>query len=108
LQRKRLHLIFTSCFSNTEDLSSTDRLLDYAVWKDVADYLEVLVFILDKHPPIQQLMFANHATSYKLQKALGIGTRLHVDVELGKLDMVDAFLPGELISSSRCKGRISY
>lgn len=68
------------------------QLLHYAVRRSIADYLEVLGFILDKRPSINQVMFENHPTSYQLQKPFGIGTPLHEAVELGKVDVVDALL----------------
>ncbi|KXG53204.1 uncharacterized protein PGRI_002540 [Penicillium griseofulvum] len=68
------------------------QLLHYAVRRNTPDYLEVLNFILDKHPSINQVMFENNPTSYDLQKPFGIGTRLHEAVELGKVDVVETLL----------------
>lgn len=68
------------------------QLLHYAVRRDQPDYLEVLQFILDKNPHVNQIMYENHPQSYELQKAFGIATPLHEAAEMGKLDVVNALL----------------
>jgi ankyrin repeat protein len=68
------------------------QLLHYAVRRDAEDYLEVLNFILDKSPPINQVMFQNDAPSYEMQKEFGIQTPLHEAVVLGKIDAVNTLL----------------
>ncbi|KAJ6148996.1 hypothetical protein N7471_000195 [Penicillium samsonianum] len=48
------------------------QLLHYAVRRSNVDYLEVLEFIFDKRPSINQVIFENHPTSYDLRKPFGI------------------------------------
>lgn len=66
--------------------------MHYAVRREHPGHLEVLQFILDKGPQINQIMYENCRQIYELQKAFGIGTPLHEAAELGKLDIVTALL----------------
>ena len=68
------------------------QLLHYAVRRNTEDYLEVLNFVLDKSPPVNQVMFQNHPPSYDMQKDFGIGTPLHEAVALGKIDAINTLL----------------
>lgn len=68
------------------------QLLHYAIRRVRADYLEVLVFILDKGPHVNQVMYENRPACYELQKPFGIGTPLHEAADMGRLDVVDVLL----------------
>ncbi|KAJ5654789.1 hypothetical protein N7490_001792 [Penicillium lividum] len=68
------------------------QILHYAIRRDSEDYLEVLSFVLDKSPPINQVMFEDHSLSYEMQKDFGIGTPLHEAVAIGKIDVIKTLL----------------
>lgn len=68
------------------------QLLHYAVRRNSSDRLEVLQFIIDKGPRINNVMYQNRLDCYDQLKYFGIGTPLHEAAEEGKLDMVKLLL----------------
>ncbi len=68
------------------------QLLHYAVRRNTPDRLEVLEFILNKGPPINNVMYQNRLDCYFHQMAFGTETPLHEAAGLGKLDMVESLL----------------
>lgn len=68
------------------------QLLHYAVRRNTSNCLEVLKFILNKGPLINNVMYQNRLDCYELQKSFGIGTPLHEAAEKGKLDMIKILL----------------
>ncbi|KAK3686654.1 hypothetical protein LTR37_019585 [Vermiconidia calcicola] len=67
---------------------SSGQLLHYAVRRELTDYLDVLVFLLDKRPSINGVMCEGLYCYYQ-QRAFGLGTALHEASEKGKLDVVE-------------------
>ena len=68
------------------------QLLHYAVRRDHADRLEVLKFIINQGPPINNVMYQERLDCYDQLKYFGIGTPLHEAAQDGKLDMVKLLL----------------
>jgi ankyrin repeat protein len=64
------------------------QLLHYAIYRKKGDYLEVLDFLLDHGPSINDIMYQNRVEIYLMRMAFGLGTPLHKAAELGKLDIV--------------------
>ena len=73
---------------------SIDRgqLLHFAVDRQLPDQLEVLQYILDKDPAINNIMFQNDRMSYAWRKDFGITTALHRASETGNLAVVRLLL----------------
>ncbi|EME87026.1 uncharacterized protein MYCFIDRAFT_77191 [Pseudocercospora fijiensis CIRAD86] len=70
---------------------SFGQLLHYAARRDMQDQDEVVQLILDKKPPINNVMYQG-LECYFLQRAFGLGTPLHEAVERGKLDIARILL----------------
>jgi len=68
------------------------QLLHYAVRRGHPDCLDVLEFIIDKGPPINNLMYQHRLDCYEQFEYFGIGTPLHEAAEKGKLGMVKLLL----------------
>ena len=68
------------------------QLLHYAVRRNHPDRLEVLRFIINKGPPINNVMYQDRLDCYDQFKYFGIGTPLHEAAEEGKLDMVELLI----------------
>lgn len=70
---------------------SFGQLLHYAVRRDTQDQGEVVQLILDKRPPVNNVMYQG-LECYFLQRALGLGTPLHKAVEHGNIDIARILL----------------
>ena len=68
------------------------QLLHYAVRRESVDRLQVCQFIIDKGPPISNVMYQDRLDCYDQFKYFGIGTPLHEAAEEGKLDVVELLL----------------
>ncbi len=64
------------------------QLLQYAIYREETDCLEVLDFLLDRGAPINDVMYQNRVQDYLMQMAFGLGTPLHKAAECGRLDVV--------------------
>lgn len=83
------------------------QLLHYAIRRRSNDYLEVLELVLEKGPPINNVMYQEQLESYFRQRMFGIGTPLHDAAEQGQLETVKRLISAgahPLIKNSR--GRI--
>lgn len=64
------------------------QLLQYAIYREKSDCLEVLDFLLDRGAPINDVMYQNRVDMYLMRMPFGLGTPLHKAAEIGRLDVV--------------------
>ncbi|KAL8782673.1 MAG: hypothetical protein Q9195_009597 [Heterodermia aff. obscurata] len=68
------------------------QLLHFAVDRQLPDQLEVLQYIVDKGPAINNIMYQNDPMSYAWRKDFGVTTALHRASETGNLAAVQLLL----------------
>ena len=86
------------------------QLLHYAAQRSASDDLEVMQYILDKNPVLNEVMYQNDiSNSYGFQKVFfALGTALHVVAERGKFEPIELLLAKGIDPSIRdCRGKLA-
>lgn len=64
------------------------QLLNYAAWRELDDRVDVVIFLVAKGAPINNIMYQNRLDCYRQREAFALGTALHDAAAIGSIDVV--------------------
>lgn len=64
------------------------QLLNYAAWRELDDRVDVVMFLLAKGAPINNIMYQNRLDCYRQREAFALGTALHDAAAILSIDVV--------------------